>query len=94
MADLGLHMWPRMAILSHMHARVIDVGALVRLRAQSGLTMAELARRSGVSYSLIKYVHSRERQFSDVTAHRIARVLDCTPEDFSTPKDDARQDAA
>lgn len=77
-----------------MHGRVVDVEALVRLRAQKQLTMAELARRSGVSYSLIKYVHAGDRQFSDVTAHRIARALGCAPEDFSTPKPSTGRAAA
>lgn len=76
-----------MATIGHnrtMLDRVIDVARLVELRATRGWTKAELARRSGVSYSMIKYVEAGERQFSDVTAVKIARALGCTPDDFST----------
>jgi transcriptional regulator with XRE-family HTH domain len=68
-----------------MHDRTIDIAALIAWRARRGMTMAELSRTSGVSYSLIKYVHAGERQFSDVTAHKIAVALGCTADDFSTP---------
>lgn len=49
--------------------------------------MAELARQSGVSYSLIKYVKAGVCQFSDVTAQKIASALYCDIEDFSVPDD-------
>lgn len=80
-----------------MHDRVIDVRALIAIRADRGMTMTELARKSGVSYSLIKYVHAGDRQFSDITALRVARALSCSPEAFSTPKpvvEASRQDRA
>jgi DNA-binding Xre family transcriptional regulator len=74
--------------------RTIDVPALVALRADRGMTMAELARTSGVSYNMIKKVHARQVQFSDITALRIARALGCHPNDFSTPKAITPQEGA
>ena len=65
--------------------RLIDVPALVALRAEREMTMAELARKSGVSYNMIKRVHARQAQFSDITARKIARALGCRPDDFSIP---------
>jgi transcriptional regulator with XRE-family HTH domain len=73
-----------------MYDRLVDVPKLVALRARRGWTMAELARQSGVSYSMIKYVHAGEKQFSDVTAIRVADALRCHPDDFSIPKSPAR----
>lgn len=69
-----------------MYARLIDVGRLVALRADRGMTIRALSRASGVSYSMLKYVHKGERQLSDVTATRVAKALDCSVEDFSVPK--------
>lgn len=77
-ANIG-HTWP-------MQRRVIDVEALLALRVARDMTMAELARRSGVSYSMIKYVHDGKFQFSDITAGRIADALGCRVEEFSRPK--------
>lgn len=66
-----------------MHGRRIEVPVLAAMLGEDGLTMAELARLSGVSYSQIKYVMKGERQFRDDTAWKIARVLKCHPDDFS-----------
>lgn len=66
-----------------MHGRLIEVSVLAAMLGEDGLTMAELARMSGVSYSQIKYVMKGERQFRDDTAWKIARVLKCHPDDFS-----------
>lgn len=77
-----------------MHARIIDVDALVALRAERDMSMAELARRSGVSYSLIKYVHAGTFQLSDRTAYKVAVALGCRAEDFSRPKPGRREAAA
>ncbi len=82
-----------------MRARQIAVDHLGKLLAERDLSMAELARRSGVSYSLIKYVFAGTFQFSDRKAHAIALALSAAPivgqglrpvavEDFSTPKAD------
>lgn len=72
------HAWP-------MYGRRVDPAMLVRLVAERGWSLAELARQSGVSYSLIRYVKDGVCQFSDVTAHKIATALGCKPEDFSVP---------
>lgn len=74
-----------------MHEGPVDVPAFVALRAAAGMTMAELARRSGVSYSLIKYVQAGERQFSDVTALKIAHAMGCHPDDFTVSKVNRRR---
>jgi transcriptional regulator with XRE-family HTH domain len=68
-----------------MYLRRVNVAKLVRLRAKRGLTMAELARRSGVSYSMIKYIHAGEKQPSDVLAEKIAKALGVHTEAFSDP---------
>ncbi len=60
--------------------------SLVKLAAARDLSMAGLARESGVSYSMIKYVLAGQSQFSDRTAHKIAMVLGCPVEAFSVPK--------
>ncbi|HVL85647.1 MAG TPA: helix-turn-helix transcriptional regulator, partial [Pseudonocardia sp.] len=62
-----------------MRDTITDIEALTRLRAERGMTMAALARAAGVSYSMVKYVHYGERQFSHVTAAAIARALGCDP---------------
>ncbi len=85
-----------------MRARQIAVDHLGKLLAERDLSMAELARRSGVSYSLIKYVFAGTFQFSDRKAHAIALALSAAPvighglrtvevEDFSVPRPDAHR---
>lgn len=66
-----------------MRGRLTDPDVLRALIAERDLTVAELAAASGVSDSLIRYVLSGERQFSDHTAHLIASALSCKPTDFS-----------
>lgn len=58
-----------------MHLRRVDVARLVTLRARRGWSMAELARQSGVSYSMVKYIFAGERQPSDEIAEKIAKAL-------------------
>lgn len=74
-----------------MFRRRVDVAKLVALRADRGFSKAELARRSGVSYSMIKYVEAGDSQFSDVTATKIAKALGCTIADFSAPTESVRR---
>jgi transcriptional regulator with XRE-family HTH domain len=69
-----------------MYDSLVDVPRHVALRADRGWSKAELARRSGVSYSMIKYVESGVCQYSDVTAAKVARAFGCSVKDFSTPK--------
>lgn len=49
---------------------------------------AELCGHNGrpMSTSFVKYVENGRCQPSDVNAQRMARVLECAVEDFSTPK--------
>lgn len=68
-----------------MYDRIITVEALVAIQARRGLTTTELARRSGVSRSMITDVRGGRFQFSDALAHRIAATLGCTVDDFSRP---------
>jgi transcriptional regulator with XRE-family HTH domain len=67
-----------MATIGHalaMYLRRVDVARLVKLRARRGLSMAELARQSGVSYSMIKYIHAGQKQPSNEIAEKIAKAL-------------------
>ncbi|ONK14151.1 helix-turn-helix transcriptional regulator [Streptomyces sp. MP131-18] len=52
---------------------------LRKARKRAGLSQRDLARESGVSYSLITKIEQNERQDARLeTLHRIARVLDTT----------------
>lgn len=82
---------PPSATLGHMDGRTIDNDALDLLRVEAGLTWVKLARLSGVSISLIKYVRKGDRQFSRLSATKIAKVLGCQVEDISYA--DASSDA-
>lgn len=67
-----------MATIGHalaMYLRRVDVARLVKLRAIRGLSMAELARQSGVSYSMIKYIHAGQKQPSNEIAEKIANAM-------------------
>lgn len=66
-----------------MDGRIIDNHALDTLRVEAGLTWVKLAELSGVSIGLIKRVRSGDRQFSRLSATKVAKVLDCRVEDFS-----------
>lgn len=51
------------------------------------MTQRSFAERTGLAVSFIKYVEAPNgSQPSDVNAQRMARVLECDVEDFSTPK--------
>lgn len=71
-----------------MYLRRMNVAKLVRLRRKRGWNMTDLAEQSGVSYSMIKYIHWGEKEPSDVIAERIAQALEVEVEDFSDPIDE------
>lgn len=73
--------------------RLIDPPRLVAIRANRGMTLKDLARTSGVSYTLLRYVQKGERELSDVTAVKVARALECAVEDFTVPKPRAEDQA-
>lgn len=66
----------------------INRHALVALRAMADLTQAQLAERSKVSLSLIKKVERGTRQMSLRSRWKVARALDCRPDDFTHWDDD------
>lgn len=71
--------------------RIVSGEAIRRRRLQLELTQrrfAELCGHNGrpMATSFVKYVEAGRCQPSDVNAQRMARVLQCTVEDFSTPK--------
>ena len=68
-----------------MHSRHTDGEALRRLIAERDLTHIALAKKAGVSYSHLKYVIAGERELSDRLAHRIARTLNVSVEEFTRP---------
>jgi transcriptional regulator with XRE-family HTH domain len=74
--------------------RQIDVAALDALRADAGLTLLALARLTGISYSMLRKVHTGQRQVSLVSAVRIARALNCHHHDFTWPKQASPKQAA
>jgi transcriptional regulator with XRE-family HTH domain len=49
------------------------------------MTLKDLAAKSGVSYSYLKYIEGSNRQPTGVVAHKIAFGLSCDVEDFTTP---------
>lgn len=67
-----------------MHAEKIHA-----LREERRLTLAELARRSEVSYAYLKDICNGRQQPSGVVVHKIAVGLDCSIDDFTTPKQPA-----
>jgi transcriptional regulator with XRE-family HTH domain len=67
-----------------MSARRVEPQALTRLIDQSGLSKAELSRRSGVSLSHIKNACGAKFRLGARTAAAIATALGCDPDDFLT----------
>lgn len=60
--------------ITHSH-----IGAVIRSRrVELGITGAALARRTGLSYSLVNKIERGDRDPSDISLVKIARVLDCT----------------
>lgn len=66
-----------------MKGRLTDRAVLRRLLVERELTIRRLAVDAGLSYSLVRKVLAGERQLSDLTAHKVARVLGCPVETFS-----------
>ena len=62
--------------------RMIGRNPLKYLRRVAGLTQAELARRAGVSQSLIARSESGKRRLSGPVLRRVARALDVRPEEL------------
>lgn len=82
-----------------MRDAIVSGGRLRALRLQAELTLREFAELCGsngrpMATSYIKYVEGGHCQPSDVNARKFARVLGCTVEDFSTPKEQASGSAA
>jgi transcriptional regulator with XRE-family HTH domain len=69
-----------------MRDSLLNAAALNTLREEAGMSMAELARRAGVSYSYMKYLAYGQRQPTDTCAFAIANALECHPDDFSIDK--------
>ena len=67
-----------------MKGRITDPAALRRLILEQEMTLREVSVATGLAYSFIKYVITGERQLSDLSAHKVARVLGCHVDDFST----------
>lgn len=77
-----------------MRAHTTDLDALTALRVEQDMSLVALARAAGVSYSMVKYVHYGQRQFSPRTAAKIARALDCQVGDFYRPAEQPCTDVA
>ena len=60
-----------------------DVDRLEAIRVNRRMSLAELHRRSGVSYSMLKYVRRGEREFGEITRAKVADALECKVEDFT-----------
>jgi cyanate lyase len=70
--------------MGHMKGRRTDPAALRGLILEQEMTLREVSVATGLAYSFIKYVIAGERQMSDLSAHKVARVLGCNVDDFST----------
>ena len=73
--------------MGHMKGRRTDPAALRRLILEQEMTLREVSVSTGLAYSFIKYVITGDRQLSDLSAHKVARVLRCNVDDFSTRPD-------
>ena len=67
-----------------MRDRKFDGAKLRAARTDQGLTLRELASRSGVSLSCIKYVERGDRPPTQVNAGALARALGVTVDDLSS----------
>jgi len=54
------------------------------------MSLRDLAAKSGVSYSYLKYIEVEGRQPTGIIAHKIANGLDCKITDFTTPAPTAK----
>jgi len=66
--------------------RIVSGDAVRKLRIKLKMRQEDLAREAGLSESFIKYVESGRCQPRDYNADKIADALQCSVEDFSTPK--------
>lgn len=80
--------------MGHMKGRITDPAVLRRLILEQEMTLREVSAATGLAYSFIKYVLAGERQLSDLSAHKLARVLGCNVEDFSSRPDQDERAAA
>ncbi len=55
------------------------------IREKKLMSLRDLATKSGVSYSYLKYIEGDGRQPTGVIAHKIAKGLTCKITDFTTP---------
>ncbi|WP_432169134.1 helix-turn-helix transcriptional regulator [Streptomyces sp. 1222.5] len=67
----------------------IDLRRLTRRRVEAGLSQAGLARKAGVSRSLVNAVSQGKASFSPETLAKIAAALDCRVADLLPEDDDA-----
>jgi transcriptional regulator with XRE-family HTH domain len=65
-----------------MRDRRLDPERFRARRQAEGLSTYELARRSGVSRSFIKYLEAGNNQPSDLYAQALATALNCEVDDF------------
>lgn len=77
-----------------MKGRITEPAALRQLILEQEMTLREVSAATGLAYSFVKYVLAGERQLSDLSAHKVARVLTCSVEDFSSHPDQDDQAAA
>lgn len=65
---------------------VLRGGALRDRRLALEMTQRELSARTKLAVSFIKYLENGRCQPSDVSLRTLCRVLDCAPEDITSPK--------
>ena len=68
--------------------------SLRKLRIERGLTLAQLSMQSGLHYIKIHYIEVGKIKIENIrlsTALKLARALDCRPEDLL---DEARENAS
>ena len=61
---------------------------LAKLRKEAGLTLKQLAEKSGVNYMKIHQIERGKIQPEHImlrTAQKLANALDCEPKDLLTP---------
>lgn len=79
-----------------MHGRHVDRDELYRLihalRVRQGWTMQQFLAHAGLKPSLVYYVLAGTRQPSLVTASKMAKVLECSIEDFTAPTQEGSTD--
>ena len=69
--------------------------ALAKLRKDAGLTLHQLAEKSGVNYQKIHQIEHGKIKSANITlrtAQKLATALGCSPEDLLNGKDET-QDA-